>query len=101
MSKLDITVPHQLPREEAVSRIKGLIANLQQEQKDNIQSVKEEWDENQGQFSFKAKGFEVSGNIVVEDDHVRLTGDLPFMLSFFKDTISNVIKDKAGKLLST
>jgi putative polyhydroxyalkanoic acid system protein len=100
MSKLDISVPHQLPREEALSRIKSLLANLQQEQKDKIQSVTEEWNGNQGTFSFKAKGMAVSGNITVEQDHVNVTGELPFMLSFFKDTISNVIQDKAGKLLA-
>ena len=101
MSKLDITVPHQLPREEALTRIKGLIGKLQQEQKDNIQNVTEEWNENEGHFSFKAKGFSVSGDILVEADHVKLTGELPMMLSFFKDSISNVIRDKAGKLLTS
>ncbi|RYG23724.1 MAG: hypothetical protein EOO01_44030, partial [Chitinophagaceae bacterium] len=52
------------------------------------------------QFDFNAKGFSVSGKILVDDKNVNVQGDLPFMLSFFKDTIANVIRDKAGNLLA-
>lgn len=100
MSKLDVNIPHELPREEALTRIKRLLANLQEEQKDKIQGVQENWNDNEGSFSFNAKGFTVSGSIRVDDDNVNVQGDLPFMLSFFKDTIANVIRDKAGSLLA-
>jgi len=100
MSKLDINIPHQLPREEALTRIKKLLANLQEEQKDNVQGVQEDWNGNEGKFSFNAKGFAVSGKITVEDNQVNVNSELPFMLSFFKDTIGKVIRDKAGSLLA-
>ena len=100
MSKLDVSIPHELPKEEALTRIKSLLADLQEEQKDKIRGVKEDWNGNIGNFSFNAKGFDVSGRITVADDHVNVQGDLPFMLSFFKDTIGNVIRDKAGTLLA-
>lgn len=100
MSKLDVSIPHELPKEEALTRIKTLLADLQEEQKDKIRGVKEDWNGNVGNFSFNAKGFDVSGSITVADDHVNVQGDLPFMLSFFKDTIGNVIKEKAGNLLT-
>jgi hypothetical protein len=100
MSKLDISIPHSLPQAEAQLRIKNLLASLQQEHKDMIQGVSEEWNGNEGKFSFNAKGFSVAGKISVGNDKVTLNSELPFMLSFFKDTIANVIKDKAAKLLS-
>ncbi|RYF99585.1 MAG: hypothetical protein EOO02_16635 [Chitinophagaceae bacterium] len=100
MSKLDISVPHSLPRDEAQAKIKNLLASLQQEHKDTIQGVTEEWNGYEGKFSFKVKGMEVAGLLSVEPDHVRLESDLPFMVSFFKDTIANIIKDRAGKLLA-
>jgi FPC/CPF motif-containing protein YcgG len=101
MSNLDITIPHQLPKEEALSRIKNLLANLQQEQKDTIKDVQEEWDGPEGKFSFNAKGFNISGNISVGDESVTVNGQLPFMLSFFKGKISEVIEEKARKILSS
>lgn len=100
MSKLEVSVPHKLTKEEALTRIQQLMTRLQQEQKDTVQHVTEEWNGNHGQFSFSAKGFNVTGTIDVEDDEVKMEGNLPMMLSFFKDTIANVIKDKAGKLLA-
>ncbi len=100
MSKLEVAVPHKLAKEEAVSRIQQLMTKMQQEQKDIVQNVKEEWNGNRGQFSFTAKGFNVAGTIDVNDNEVVMNSELPMMLSFFKDTIANVIKDKAGKLLS-
>lgn len=99
MSKLDVNIPHDLPKEEALTRIKKLLANLQEEQKENIRGVKEDWVGNEGSFSFNAKGFDVAGKITVDDNQVNVNSDLPFMLSFFKDTIGKVIRDKAGSLL--
>jgi len=100
MSSLDISVPHNLPKEEAVARLKKLMATLQEEQKDMIQEVSEEWEGGNGRFQFKAKGFSISGNIKVEEDKVSLNSELPFMLSFFKDKIEQIIKSKASNLLA-
>lgn len=100
MSQLDISVPHQLTQEEALERIKNLLSRLQQEQKEIIADVKEEWNGNEGTFSFTAKGFALSGNIAVGTQDVTIQSELPFMLSFFKGKIAEVIKEKAGEILS-
>jgi len=100
MAKLDITIPHSLPKEEALARVQGLLGKLQQEQKDFIKDVSEKWNGNEGEFSFSAKGFDLSGTITVEENNVNINGQLPFALSFFKGMISQVIKEKAGELLA-
>ena len=100
MAKLDIEIPHNLPPEEALTRIQGLLQKLQRDQKDIIKDVSEKWNGNEGDFSFSAKGFDLSGNIKVEEKLVTINGQLPFALSFFKGMISQVIKDKAGELLA-
>lgn len=100
MSKLDISVPHNLSQEDAQKRIKTLLAGLQQEHKDTIQDVSEHWDGNEGAFSFKAKGFNIAGKISVEKDKVKLEGELPMFLSFLKGTISGMISERARKILS-
>lgn len=100
MAELDIALPHNLPPQEALTRIQGLLKKLQNEQKDSIKNVAETWNGNEGQFSFSAKGFDISGKIRVEEKQVSINGQLPFALSFFKGKISQVIKEKAGELLS-
>lgn len=99
MSKLNIKIPHQLPQQEAVSRIKKLLSNLQREQKDMIKDISEDWKGNEASFSFTAKGFDISGHLQVEPNEVIVNGELPFMLSFFKGPIEQVIKEKAAQLL--
>jgi hypothetical protein len=101
MAKLDIRIPHSLPQQEALARIQGLLKKLQQEQTDTITNVSEKWNGNDGEFSFTAKGFDLSGTLSVEEKEVIVNGQLPFALSFFKGMISQAIKEKAGELLAT
>ena len=42
MAKLSLNIPHELPKEEALKRIKGLLTKLKTEQGDIISDVKEE-----------------------------------------------------------
>ena len=101
MAKLDIDIPHDLPEQEALVRIQGLLQQLQQEQVGTVTDVSEIWNGNEGQFSFSAKGFDLSGKIKVEEKRVNINGQLPFALSFFKGKISDLIREKAGELLSS
>ena len=101
MAQMDITIPHGLTQQEALTRIQSMLKNLQQEQKDMIKDVSETWNGNEGEFSFSAKGFDLSGKIKVEENLVSINSKLPFALSFFKGKISQVIKEKAEELLST
>lgn len=100
MSSLNLNIPHNLPKEEALARIKNLLANLKAEQKDMISDVQENWQDNKGNFSFKAKGFNLAGDILVNDSNVQINSDLPFAVSFFKGAISDVITKKAKELLT-
>lgn len=100
MSSLNLNIPHNLSKEEALAKIKNLLTNLKQEHKDMISDVHENWQDNKGNFSFKAKGFNLAGDIVVNDSNVQINSDLPFAVSFFKGAISDLITKKAKTLLA-
>src|SRR5262245_38234975 len=100
MSTLKLNIPHNLTEEDALARIKNLLVNLKEEQKDNISNVKEHWEGNRGNFSFRARGFDLSGNILVNSSGVEINSDLPWAVSFFKGTISDMINKKAKELLA-
>lgn len=100
MSSLNITIPHKLPKEEAVDRIKSLLHKLKTEQAKYIQDVKEDWEGEKADFQFSAQGFDVSGMITVTENEVTINGKLPFALSFFKGKIESVITKKAEELLA-
>ena len=99
MSKLSLNIPHAQTQEEALSRIKQLLGNLQEEQKGTITDVQENWDGPNGNFSFSAKGFNIAGSIQVKDKEVLLESDLPFAVSLFKGQIASIITEKANTLL--
>lgn len=100
MSSLNLNIPHNLSKEEALSRIKNLLAKLKEDQKDVVTNVQENWQGNKGSFSFKAKGFNLAGGIVVNDSNVEINSDLPFAVSFFKGAISDMITKKTKELLA-
>lgn len=100
MSRLSMSIPHQLDKSVAISRLQQLLANLKEQQKDLITNVKEEWNGNRGMFAFSAKGFDLSGEITVQDNSVDIEADLPFAVSLFSGTIKSIIENKAKELLS-
>ena len=99
MSSLTMSIPHKLPKQEALARIQQLLGNLKKEQSQHISNVQEKWEGDQGHFSFTAKGFDCSGTIQVNDSSVEIDSKLPFALSFFKGMISSMITEKAKALL--
>ncbi len=100
MPKLEISVRHRLPRDEAIRRIKSLLVDLEEEHGDNIAKMQEAWSGNIGQFSFEAMGFAVSGTLEVTSSEVKLNGQLPFAASFFKGRIESAIRERAQRLLT-
>jgi hypothetical protein len=100
MADLNISIPHELSKEEALSRIKNLLTNLKKEQAQVISNVHEKWEGEKGKFQFSAKGFDLAGLIQVNENSVDIDAELPFALSFFKGMIKNVIQDRANSLLA-
>ena len=97
MSTLNLKIPHCLPKVEALARIKKMLTNLKEEQKGNFSNLKEQWKDDKGNFSFTAKGFDLAGNIHVNNDDVEIESKLPFGVSLFKGKIADIIKKEATK----
>lgn len=101
MASLKMDIPHQLSQEEALQRIKNLFSKLQEEQKEYISDIQEEWNGQTGNFQFNAKGFDLSGIINVQPNNIHIDATVPFAVSLFKGKIKEVISEKAKKLLSS
>lgn len=100
MSKMKVRVPHSLTIDDARQRLENFIGILKQEYGSNLDHIKEDWQGNQGTFSFKAMGMAVEGNIVVEPSEVYVEGDLPIAALPFKGKIESTIQDQLKTLLS-
>lgn len=100
MPKMNVSVPHSLDPEEAIRRIKNLVGDMKKQFGDRLTDLTENWRGNNGQFAFKAMGFDVSGTVQVDSKEVRIEGTLPFAASMFKGRIESAIQEKARQLLA-
>ena len=96
---LIVSIPHSLGREEAMRRLKTGLTRAAT--KVPILSVDEErWDNNRMIFRVRALGQAASGNVDVEEDHVKVEVTLPFLLQRFAEMAQAAIRER-GKLLLT
>jgi putative polyhydroxyalkanoic acid system protein len=96
---LIVSIPHSLGREEAMRRLKAGLTRAAT--KVPILSVDEErWEDNRMIFRVRALGQAASGNVDVEEDHVKVEVTLPFLLQRFAEMAQAAIRDR-GKLLLT
>ncbi|HLG81287.1 MAG TPA: polyhydroxyalkanoic acid system family protein [Bradyrhizobium sp.] len=96
---LVVSLPHRLGREEAIRRLKGGLARAAA----SVPVLKideERWDGNRMFFRVRAIGQVASGQIDVDDDHVRLEVMLPWLLQRFAQAAQTAIRSR-GQLLLT
>jgi Putative polyhydroxyalkanoic acid system protein (PHA_gran_rgn) len=100
MSSLDFSIPHKLTQEEALKRIKNLLNDAKRDHANLISNLQENWEGNKGTFSFSAKGYDVSGELIVHPNSIDIHSKVPFALTLFKGMITGMITQKANELLS-
>ena len=92
MPGFNTEVPHGLGKEAALERLKGFLSQVKERYAKEISEVAGEWDENVLSYEFTTFGIKVDGKLTVEDDVVKMDGNLPFAAMMFKGKISNSIK---------
>ena len=99
MPKSTVHVPHTLGQQEALNRIKNILASAKEQHGDRISDLQEHWTNDGGTFSFRAMGFKISGNLKVTDHDVTIVGEYPFAAIPFKGTIEATLRERAERLL--
>jgi putative polyhydroxyalkanoate system protein len=100
MPKFGVTVPHQLTKDEARSRLERFAEMLQSKFEGKVSDLNQSWDGDTLKFSFKSFGIQLSGGIAVNDDNLKLDGDLPFAAMMFKGKIESDIKEQLERIVA-
>lgn len=96
MPGFKVAVQHGLGKDQAVERLQGFSEKIKETYQAEVTEVQETWTEDgRLEFSFKAMGFKIAGNAVVEQHEVQLDGTLPIAAMMFRGAIE---KEIAGKL---
>ena len=93
---------HKLSKDEAYTRLQGLLLDLQRQYAGQISDAWSEWNKDHTQMRFRAsiRGFETTGNVYLMDKQVILEGSLPFMARLFSGKIEKMIRERLEALLS-
>jgi len=99
MPKLNMETPHELGREQAVHRLKHGFSFVKGNYQSHLSDVTEQWNDHTLTFGFKAMGMKVSGDVVVEEDRVKVDASLPIAAVMFKGTIEDRVRTELERLL--
>lgn len=95
MPNFQVEVPHQLPRDEAASKLRQFSDQAREQMPAEISDLQEDWDDNGNlDFSFKAMGFKVSGQMVSSSETVVISGNLPFAALPFRGLIEQKLVER-------
>lgn len=85
---------------EAYQKIDNFLDGLVNEHKDMISNPQKKWNESKDKmnFSFEAKGFNISGNIKLEKDKLVLDGKLPWAAKLISGKIEKMITKNLDSL---
>ncbi len=100
MPALKMSFPHQLDRQTAMERLKDRLDKIKGRYGGQISNLRESWVDNVLDFGFTTYGFAVQGNMTVEDQEVRLDGQIPFAAMMFKGKIEQALREQMTKVLA-
>ena len=104
MSRIDLTIPHSLSREEATRRIEGLIPGAVEKYGDMIRNLEEDHQGDTWRFEFDFSKFPFSGHISgemrVEASQIIVWAEIPPAMMPFQGLLEETIQKKAGEMLT-
>ncbi|HWV25460.1 MAG TPA: polyhydroxyalkanoic acid system family protein [Thermomicrobiales bacterium] len=99
MPKSSISIDHSLGEQEALNRLKGILDQVKEKYGSQVSDLQENWTDNGGDFSFKAMGFKIAGDLTVTDSKVLINAEYPWAAKPFQGTIESTIRERAQRLL--
>src|SRR4051794_17310649 len=96
---LKVSIPHHVPRAEAVRRLQGGFAGLRQQFARNLAQVDEQWSGDHLDLKATAFGQSVTARLDVRDTTVDVEVDLPWIFAMLAEKIKGQVVQAGTKLL--
>jgi hypothetical protein len=96
---IEVSIPHRLGREEACNRLKTGVERLQTQFGGQVAQIQHTWTGYRADFAFSAMGQGITGRMNVEEEAIKLSVDLPWILAVLSDKIRAKIETEGRKLL--
>jgi len=99
MPEFNVCVPHRIGRRAALLRVERFLNELGHDHAEQIRDIHREWHDNRLEFTFTARGMQVQGILVVEDDAVHVSGPAQLSVLLFRSQIEETIRRELESLL--
>lgn len=96
---LKVSIPHRLPRHEAVRRLQGGFAGLRQQFGQNVAQVEDKWTGDHLDLTASAFGQSITGRLDVRDTCVDVEVDLPWLFAMLAEKIKGQVVQAGTRLL--
>jgi len=100
MPAIDFSVPHTLPPDEVVTRLKAFLAKVRDRNEPKFQLKSEQWNGNMLNCAFSSFGFSMEAEMQVLSDQLKFNLKIPFAAMMFKGQIEQRLRDELTKLLN-
>ena len=96
---LKVSIPHRLPRGEAVRRLQGGFGTLKQQFSQNVAQVEDTWSGDHLDLRATAFGQSITARLDVRDTAVDVEVDLPWLFAMLAEKIKGQVVQAGQKLL--
>ena len=93
-------VPHTLGKDQCLERLKGFLDQVEERFKGQISEIEGNWDDNVLTYRFVSYGIKIEGAMAVEEDRVKMDGEIPFAAMMFKGKIVDSIRGALEKAVA-
>ena len=100
MPGFNTEVPHSLGKDAALEKLKGFLDQVKERYPKEISDIDGSWTENVLNYEFTTFGIKIDGTLTVEEQVVKMDGNLPFAAMMFKGKISDSIKVALEKAIA-
>lgn len=96
---MKVSIPHRLPREEAVRRLQSGFAGLRQQVAQNLGQVEDRWTGDHLDLKATAMGQSITARLDVRDTTVDVEVDLPWLFAMLAEKIKGQVVQAGTRLL--
>jgi hypothetical protein len=96
---LNISIPHQLPQDEALRRIRTAIDRAKVQYADHVSDLQEHWNDNVGTLNLTVRGMAIPATVTVNPSDVAFQATLPMIASFFMGQIETTAREMLSRVL--
>ena len=93
-------VPHQLGKEAALEKLKGFLEQVKERYAKEITEIEGNWSDNVLNYELTTFGIKIDGTLTVDDEVVKMEGNLPFAAMMFKGKITDSIRSALEKAIA-